>query len=285
MALGAHLQIAAVICALLPLGIGCAPLDLHPESKTPLAQPKLSSGAVVLDIYFVRFPFADAEANHDLWQEIDEQRFPADLRQRLADNGFRAGVVGGHIPDRLAKLMEVKDEASPTTEVTTSDFAAQPKVVVRHLQAGAGVREEVASHQVASMTPLLVSEDGTLQGKTFINGQGVFALRTQPQPDGGVRLELSPEVQFGEPKPHFVAGGAGASEFRLETGRPKEVFDSMRLETSLGPGEMLVLTSLPERSASLGHQFFVESAGGGTEQKLLIIRVAQTQHDALFGVE
>jgi hypothetical protein len=273
-----------LLCAAWPLVVGCAPLELT-SAKTPLAQPKLSPGTVVLDIYFVRFPFADPDSNGLLWQEIDELRLPPDLRRRLADNGFRAGVVGGHVPDRLAKLMEIEDPAAQPPLAAAAALAAQPKVVVRHLQAGVAMREEIASHQVESMTPLLVGEGGELRGKTFAKGQGIFALRTHPQPDGAVRLELVPEVQYGEPQSRIVPGGAGASVFRLEAGRPKEVFDALKVEASLGPGEMLVLTSLPERAASLGHQFFVESNSGATEQKLLIIRVAQTQHDPLFGTE
>ncbi|MBI3462842.1 MAG: hypothetical protein HY000_07245 [Planctomycetes bacterium] len=285
MASGSYGWSLKLLCAALPLVLGCAPLELRSAAKTPLTQPRLSPGTVVLDIYFIRFPFAEADANGPPWDEIDEQRFPPELRQRLADNGFRVGVVGGHVPDRLAKLMEIQETAAGPPEAAAVTFAAQPKVVVRHLQAGAGAREEIVSHQVETMTPLLVGADCELQGQTFPKGQGVFALRTQPQPDGAVRLELTPEVQYGEPKVDYVVGGAGAAEFRLEAGRPKEVFDSMKLEASLGPGEMLVLTSLPERSASLAHHFFVETANGATEQKLLIIRVAQTQHDPLFGSE
>jgi hypothetical protein len=282
MASGPYGRSLLSLCAALPLLAGCA--EFVTTAKTPLSQPKLSPGAVVLDIYFVRVPLADPDANGPLWQEIDEQRFPVDLRQRLADNGFRVGRVGNHVPDRLTKLMEIKEEPAGDVAAASETFAAQPKIVVRHLQAGMGLRQEIASHQTESMTPLIVGENGELQGKTFAKGQGIFALRTQPQPDGAVRFEMTPEVHFGEPRMDWALGGSGAGEWRMEPGRPKEVFDSLKLETSLAPGEMLVLTSLPERAASLGHQFFVETTNGA-EQKLLIIRVAQTQHDPLFSAE
>ncbi len=46
---------------------------------------------------------------------------------------------------------------------------------------------------------------------------------------------------------------------------------------------MLVLSSLSNRPGSLGHHFFTEKQNEGRlEQKLLIIRLAQTQHDGLF---
>ena len=43
--------------------------------------------------------------------------------------------------------------------------------------------------------------------------------------------------------------------------------------------------SLPDRPGSLGHYFFTEQTKGAMEQKLLLIRVAQTQHNDVFGEE
>jgi hypothetical protein len=45
---------------------------------------------------------------------------------------------------------------------------------------------------------------------------------------------------------------------------------------------MLILGSLPSRSGSLGHHFFTKENNGRLEQKLLIVRLSQTQHDGLF---
>ena len=45
---------------------------------------------------------------------------------------------------------------------------------------------------------------------------------------------------------------------------------------------MLVLTCLPDRPGSLGHRFFTHECAGQAEQKLLVIRLSQTQHDGLF---
>jgi hypothetical protein len=44
---------------------------------------------------------------------------------------------------------------------------------------------------------------------------------------------------------------------------------------------MLILSSLPNLPGSLGHHFFTES-DGQLRQKLLILRLAQTQQDDLF---
>jgi len=68
---------------------------------------------------------------------------------------------------------------------------------------------------------------------------------------------------------------------RLESSRPKREFDDMTITADLAPGAMLVLTSLPNRPGSLGHHFFTEKTGR-LEQKLLIVRLAQTQSGGPF---
>ncbi len=68
---------------------------------------------------------------------------------------------------------------------------------------------------------------------------------------------------------------------RFDFGRPKRDFEDMAISTTLSPGGMLVMTNLPNRSGSLGHHFFTEN-DGRLEQKLLVIRLSQTQQDGLF---
>ena len=92
-------------------------------------------------------------------------------------------------------------------------------------------------------------------------------------------MELTPELHHDRPQQRWV-GSHGM--LRLDTSRPKLVFDDMILSADLAPGAMLVLSSLPNRQGSLGHYFFTEEPGGRVEQKLLIVRLSQTQHDGLF---
>ena len=49
---------------------------------------------------------------------------------------------------------------------------------------------------------------------------------------------------------------------------------------TLPPGAMLLISSLPNRPGSLGHHFFTTNKDH-REQKLLVIRLAQTQHNDL----
>jgi hypothetical protein len=259
---------------------GCA--TPTPNGKLPLAPAQMSPDSVVLELFFVRFPFGDAAVNDKLWQEIDEQHLPSDLRQRLARNGFRVGLVGGQIPSELSKLLELSDKPAAASEgpagAKLDEQLTEPSVVHRHLQLRAGRRSEIVASSVYPHLPMLVWESGHVSGRTFDAAQAILAAKSFPQPDGRVRLELVPELYHDQANQHWV-GSQGM--LRLETSRPKRVFDDLTFSADLSPGNMLVLGSLPNRQGSLGHYYFTEN-DGPLRQKLLIIRLSQTQHDGLF---
>ena len=62
------------------------------------------------------------------------------------------------------------------------------------------------------------------------------------------------------------------------------IFERLRLEAVLSPGQTLLLTSTVD-TKGLGDQFFSASAGGGGARKLRLVRLAQTQYDDLFASE
>ena len=105
----ARREFIALIAAVTTI-CGCTPT--LSKGKLSLAPAQMSPDSVGLELFFVRCPFGDPDVNTKLWQEIDEQHLPADLRERLARNGFRAGVVSGQVPVELSKLLELSDKPS-----------------------------------------------------------------------------------------------------------------------------------------------------------------------------
>jgi len=185
------------------------------------------------------------------------------------------------MPVELSKLLELSGKPAPDGQIEgakVADLDTEPRVVRRHLQLRAGQRSEIIASGVYPELPLLLSESGQLCGQPYNQAQCIFAIKSFPQSDGRVRLELVPELHHDQPRQRWV-GGQGV--LRLETGRPKRVFDDLKLSPELAPGAMLVLSSLSNRPGSLGHHFFTEN-DGRLEQKLLVIRLSQTQHDGLF---
>ncbi|NQU20694.1 MAG: hypothetical protein HQ567_05375 [Candidatus Nealsonbacteria bacterium] len=251
-------------------------------SDSPVKPAGMSPGSVALDVFFVRFPFGDREANETLWQEVDEQHFPAELRRKLAENGFRVGLIGGQPPMALSKLMDLKDKPMPTGEAAQVDLAEAddvPRVIRRHLQTRAGRRSEIVASPEYEQMPVLLRESGRLAGQTFAHAQARLAVKTLPQPDGHVLLELVPELQHDQARQRWIGDNQGM--LRLKADRPCRAFDEMKISAKLAPGSMLLLSSLTTRPASLGHRFFTEN-DGQLEQKLLVIRLVQTQHDSVF---
>jgi len=254
----------------------------EPVGQSLLKPAPMSADAVAMEVFFVRFPLGEAEANGPLWAEIDEMHLPAEVRQRLARNGLRVGLVGGQVPAGLVKLMELKDKPAPqprSLENRVVDLEHAPRVVRRRMELRPGVRTDVVASDTQDELSVLLCNAGGVEGETFRSAQAVFVMRAYPERDGRVRVRVVPEIQHGENKLRYV-GTQGA--LRIEPGRAKRAFDDLAVEAVLAPGHMLILSTLLDRPGSLGYRFFTQDADGHVEQKLLVIRLAQTQHDELF---
>lgn len=252
--------------------------------RLPLAPARMSPDSVALDVFFIRVPHGDATLNGPLWDEIDEQSLPVELRRDLAEHGLRAGILGGRLPLVLEQWLRPSEQAPQDPLTETVDFAQDdaPPVLHRYLQTRKGQRCEILASGVYPRLALLVPSDEGLIGRTYSDGQGVFSLDCLPLGDGRVRVKLTPEVHHGETAQRVtIAQG----RMRIEPGRARDVFDDLALCTVLSPGQMLLLTHLPQRAGSLGWYFFTDESTGQRQQKLLLLRVAQTQYDDKFSDE
>jgi hypothetical protein len=261
---------------------GCSSITQE-SAKSPLHRAQMSPDSVALDIFFVHCPLGDPEINDSLWAQIDEQQLPPVLRQRLVQNGLRVGLASGQIPTPLTRLMDLS--GTPTVlgdwqQLRLDELDAEQKVTGNHVQTRAGKRNEIVASGVYKQLPVLMYDAGGAGGCTYPDARGLFALKATPEPDGRVRLDLVPELQYGETRNQFIGDNNGV--VRLEPGQSRRVFDSLAVSAVLSPGQLLVVTSVPTRPGSLGHQFLTLEQGGKRRQKLLLIRLAQTQHQGLF---
>jgi len=274
------------VCLGIGAGGGCSTVVAHSPQKNTLLRPaQMSPDAVGLEIFFVRLPLGDRELNEHLWQEVDEQALQASVRRQLWKNGFRAAIVGTSVPVRLARLLKMADQPPAAQEEGLSRVQLQepqkvePWITCRRVSLRPGCRSELIASGLYEEMTILRPEPQGIAGQTFRKAQGLFALYAQPIPDGRVQLELTPEVHYGDPAQRWV-GDQGM--FRLEVRRERQVFTELTLQSRLAPGEMLLMSCFPDREGSLGWYFFTQTSGGDPQQKLLLIRVAQTQHDGLF---
>ena len=264
---------------------GCAWITPQTNNSTAkILQPtQMAPGSAVIDVFSIRLPPGEPDLSKRVWEEVDEQHFPIEVRRNLEKNGFRAGILAGQIPPALSRLLDLKGKPSAAGEVqqvNIADLATPARVSSQHMQTRAGQRYEIAASGLIEKMPILVSEAGEIRGLTYEQAQGIFALNVAPQPDGQVQLELVPEIHHGQNRQHWVGD---QSIFRLETGRSKRAFEELKLTAVMGPGAMLLLGSQPNRQGSLGYYFFLESNGRDDrlDEKLILVRLCQTQHDDL----
>ena len=259
---------------------GCAlpTFDEPPGEPVRLPPARMSADSVVLEFMFVRMPVSEAAAYEEIWSAADEQGLDVELRRQLADNGFRCGVLGQDLPavlrDKLAESATSLEERSE--DIGTSDVEVDR--TARRKQCRAGRRAKIVVSRTHEDLSVLTREGGAVRGRLVEKAQCLFALKPYPQGDGRVKIDVTPEVEHGEVKSQWV-GGNGTMMQRM--GKERIVLDPLRIVTTLAPGQSLLL-SATEEAHGLGDHFFVETAGGTVERTLLLVRVAQTQHDDLF---
>ena len=261
--------------------LGCAPFQPKTD-RSPLSAAQMAPNSVTLDVFFVRCPYGDVVANEQLWQEIDEQQIPREVRRRLTANGFRAGVISGQMPITLSQLLELKGNTTPMGSAQTTELAevgSEEGPMWSHKQLRPHKRIELITSEIYPELPVLVPGPDGVAGETYEKAQGVVAVRAIPEKDGRVQLEVVPELHHGDVQRN-ISSSQGA--WRIDMARPRIAFDDMALSTQLAPGHMIVLSCLPDRPGSLGHHFLTTDSSGSLEQKLLVLRLSQTQHDELF---
>jgi hypothetical protein len=152
-------------------------------------------------------------------------------------------------------------------------------VILRVLHAPSGKRSELVIPRVRDEMSLLEAVDGRVHGKTFRKAECRMALRAFAESDGRVRLELVPEVHHGEFKSR-VRGSDGRFLWTQE--REKKVFDKLKLEPVLAPGQMLLVTSRADVQGGLGWHFFTDAEADRTRPVLWVFRAARTAPDGAF---
>lgn len=268
-----------LLLALLLTGGGCSAISEKPDDL--LSEVHLPPGSVVLDLFFIRVPFGEPQMNDRLWQQVDEQHFPAILRQRLGRNGFRVGVVGDPIPMRLLQLLELDDKPVPSGQANRIDVArieVEPHVQRRHMSLRAGEHGDIVASSVYERLAVPTYESGQLSLRTYCQAQGHLIVEAAEQSDGRVQLKLTPELRHGQSRMMHRPAVGNEAAFQFMPGQPCRVFDDLSISATVSPGSMLIVSCLPDRAGSLGHHFFT-CDNDRLEQKLLVVRLSQTQHD------
>jgi hypothetical protein len=256
------------------------------QGSSPLRPARPSPDSMQMEVIWARCPVDDAEINDAIWSEIDETQVAPAVQRELARNGFRVGVIGATPPDGIARLLNMASAPAPAAQQNSAqpvDLTHETKIHGSRRNLRRGERMEIrASENLASM-PLLLSHGNELGGRTFRDAQAIYALTIDPQADQTVKLELTPEIHYGPSQLRWSGGEDGMDVvLRQLPMREREVFDSMRMDVRLAPGEMLILTGLKDCSCRPGHYFHTANSAAGREQKVVLIRLAQVPRSDTF---
>lgn len=278
-----------LLCALAQCAFsGCArwyPRGAEVEHESPLVPARhLNPDSVMIETVLVRFPATTVDKLSDIWRQCNESVFDIEIRQRLDQNGLRAGIVMGELPRVVRDQLAATGAKQNTDALEHAGLASDVDNMMRQLQCRAGRRKDlIVKRELSDPLTVLSTQDGKhVTGETYEQPSVLFDLRAIPHGDGRATLELTPEIQHGHHRQAFVGTEFGV---RPEIRRGVRAFPELKIQAKLSPGQVLLVSSTMPPKA-LGQAFFVSSAADrSTEHVLLLVRLAETQLDELFAPE
>ena len=269
--------VGLVVAACVLVLSSCTSWNTSGSKDWTLPQPRMSPDSVVLEIATLRIP-ASESGDPAWWADVDEQLISNEQRKSLDENGFRCGLIRGELPVGLQQALG--SQRATLSAIDGDGEASSPTLGEQRLQMRTGRRSKIVTTAIRDNLVVLVPRENQLTGRTLSQAQCIINVRSFPQGDGSVELEITPEIEHGEAKQRWV-GQAHEGAFRIDTNRNRLTLDGLQLRPKLSPGQALVLCATAD-GKGIGHQFFADSENGSTERRVLLIRLAQSQLDDLF---
>ena len=259
--------------------ISCNSLNFNksPATGSPVTAPP-PSDTVSIEIFNIHLAPYQNELLQRLWQEVDEQSLPPQLRRELLAQGFRAGILGNLISPALAQLLKVSSEGK--SDASWGNF--------QEISAADVMRETTTTRSVRSLSPdmralvkifddqnalpecaLFWQENGMFTGQTYTDAIGVLCIRATVNKDGYAQIQITPELEYGvmERRIRTVLGMVVQEE-----SRPRRAFDTLTISQRLLPGQWIIMGVTTPDAAGVGKAFFVRKEPA-LEQRLLAIRL------------
>jgi hypothetical protein len=258
-------------------GAGRQPMTAEPAvgRSEPAGRLPPANQTIPLELLFVRYAEHDDQLGEELWQFVDEQVLPSDLRGRLAANGLRAGIIGGHLPAHLAARFAGGAEPEAGEQLPTD--ARLSRRLIRLLP---GRRGEIVTASGVRELVLLEQAAGEVRGGTYRDASPLLAIEAKPAADGRIEVEVTPEIRHGPLEKSWV-GEDGM--FRLETGQQRHRLEHLQFTVTLPSESMLVVGCGGEDTATTGDCLFRDhDRGDRTSLRLVAVRPLTKAVDPLF---
>jgi len=259
--------------------ISCTTIGGKSSTPTtnPLTEVKHERDSVAVEIFNIPIAPHQHGLLQQLWQEVDEQSLPPQLRRELFAEGFRAGVLGSLISPALAELLRVSADARADTpwgelqEVSVAEATRGP-TIARNLHALLpGMRAIIQIFDESKRLPeisLFWKEEEMICGQTYRGALGLICISATANRDGSAQIQIVPELEHGLLEQKIRMQSAILVQ---ETGRPRRTFESLTISQRLLPGQWLLMGATTLDSTGAGKAFFSRMTSA-PEQRLLAIR-------------
>ena len=257
---------------------GCSVWETQEPNSVPrLPRTRMSKDSVGIEVATVTLDISEVERLVEIRSAVDEQILPLEQRRSLASNGILVGLVGTQVSPALQLLLM---EAEHRLSHPTADAIADGPDEHRFVQSRAGKQIEVGLWPATRTWSATHRDEGLATVAEYHDAVGKVGIVCQPDANSTAKLKLCPELEHGPLKQKYVAKNGS---FHIESRRDRVRFDDLAVELNARPGEILLMTCDDGDANSVGARFFRNV--DGSKQKILLVRLAQTQVDFSFDEE
>lgn len=238
---------------------GCVTRTERPPASAAALRaldPVVGTNGIYLETVLLDRPIGDAFVNRDLWAGAVPVG-TAEGSALLAENGLRAAVLRGNVPDKFRKLL---DSEADTIGAKASTFGQRADDVVP--------TSSTLEKCKFDLLPDLAADRAAVELE-----RARFGVRVRPErtPDGRVTIGCHPEVQHGDRKLRFRPT-ADATGFVTAEELPVVRYTKLAFDAKLGPGDFLIVGWFAEQPDTLGAALFAAESEAGPRQRVLVVR-------------
>jgi hypothetical protein len=257
-----------VLCAAVAAG-GCKkPLTPTDSAATQTVArslgPTVAPEGLFVESVLLERPVGDAFLDRDLWAAALPVGEP-ETRTLLAENGLRAGVLTGRLPQKFQDLLNSDADAVDPHGMT---FNSRKEAVI-----------PTAGPTDPCQFALLADLAGKPKPVELKQARCGVLVKPQPADAGRVRVWCEPQIQHGDRRELYRPTEDGTRFTKFEE-VPLEKYPAFGFEVTLGPEDCLVIGWSADRPATLGAALFGVEVDNRPRQRVLVIRGRQTSRTA-----
>jgi hypothetical protein len=215
--------------------------------------------ALLVQSVLVEQPIGDQFLDRDLWALARPVGEP-ETRALLAENGLRAGILSGNLPQRFQELL---DSEADTVSPNEMSFNKRKEAVI-----------PTAGPVDPCRIALLADMAGNAQTVEFKQARCGMLVRPRVEEGGRVGIYCEPQIKHGERRDHYRPTEDGTGFIKTEE-MPLERFPKLGFDVSLGTGDCLVIGWNAEQPETLGGALFAAEINNRPRQRVLVIRAYQ----------